>query len=362
MGVAKRRALVVGSTGIAGHSVSKHLMSRGWTTFGLSRSGAPGDGVTPVKADLLNPATLRDAVQGLRPDAVFITAWMRQPTEAQNVEVNGAIVGNILSALESQDSVRHVSLLTGLKHYLGPFDAYGLGVMAETPFHESSDRLPGENFYYEQEDLLFAAAKKQKFTWSVHRAHTMFGFATGNAMNIVLTLSVYAALCKELGQPFVFPGSEEQWNSLTDVTDADLVAEQMVWATTDARGHNEAFNITNGDVFRWRSLWPRIADYFGLEPVGYRDQIKALEHRMTGMDEVWERIASREGLVEPDISRLASWWHTDGDLGRAIECVTDMTKSRQHGFHGFRSTPQSFFDTVSQYRDAGILPAQATAR
>ncbi|NMO90999.1 hypothetical protein [Actinomycetospora sp. TBRC 11914] len=26
--------------------------------------------------------------------------------------------------------------------------------------------------------------------------------------------------------------------------------------------------------------------------------------------------------------RVASFWHTDGDLGRDIECVTDMTRSR----------------------------------
>ena len=41
------------------------------------------------------------------------------------------------------------------------------------------------------------------------------------------------------------------------------------------------------------------------------------------------------------MSRLASWWHTDGDLGRDMECLTDMNKSKKAGFLGFRSTPDS---------------------
>ena len=56
--------------------------------------------------------------------------------------------------------------------------------------------------------------------------------------------------------------------------------------------------------------------------------------------ELWRRIAEREGLVEADVTKLASWWHSDSDLGREVECLTDMTKSKEAGFLGFRSTPQ----------------------
>ena len=79
-------------------------------------------------------------------------------------------------------------------------------------------------------------------------------------MNMVLTLSAYATICKELGRPFVFPGSETQWNGVTDVTDAGLLADQIIWAGAHEAGHDEAFNIANGDVFRWRWLWPQIAE------------------------------------------------------------------------------------------------------
>ena len=351
------RALVVGSTGIAGRAVASQLARVGWTTFGLSRSDAVAlPGVTSVRADLLQPAALAEALADVRPRFVAITAWMREASEAENIRVNGAIVRNVLAALEPARSVEHVALMTGLKHYLGPFEAYGKAVMAETPFHESEPRLDYPNFYYAQEDELFASAARSGFGWSVHRSHTVIGFAVGNAMNMALTLSVYAALCRELGRPFIFPGSAMQWNGLTDVTDADLLAEQMIWAGTHPAGRDQAFNTANGDVFRWRWLWPQLARHFGLAWEGFERAPRALESQMVGMEDTWRAIAARHALVEPDLGRLASWWHSDADLGRTIEVLTDMTKSRKAGFLGFRSTPDSFIARIEQYRAARILP------
>lgn len=350
------KSLIVGSTGISGQSVVRALLERGDEVIGLSRGGDPNPRVQSIRADLRDAAAIADALHGIDPEVVVITAWMRQDTEAENIRVNGGLVRDLLAALEPAGSVRHVALVTGLKHYLGPFEAYGTSVMAETPFHESEPRLDYPNFYYAQEDELFAAAERMGFTWSVHRSHSIFGFATGNAMNMALTLSVYASLCKANGEPFVFPGSSEQWNGLTDVTDADLLADQMVWAATHPAGRNEAFNITNGDVFRWRWLWPQIAEFFGVEWEGYSDSPRPLEGRMASAGEDWRRLADEHDLVEPDVERLASWWHTDGDLGRNLECLTDMTKSREAGFLGFRSTPRSFFDKVERYRTARIIP------
>jgi nucleoside-diphosphate-sugar epimerase len=347
----------VGATGIAGQTVTRQLVDKRWEVFGLSRSGRTElPGATSLTADLLDPESLNAVLAGTRPEFVVITAWMKRDTEAENIRVNSAIVRNVLSTLERENSVRHVALLTGLKHYLGPFDNYATGVMADTPFHEQEPRLSSANFYYAQEDELFASAARNGFTWSVHRAHTIFGFATGNAMNMALTLAVYAAICKELGMTFTFPGSSTQWNGLTDVTDADLLGEQIVWAGTHPKGENEAFNIANGDVFRWRWLWPRIAELFDLPWAGFEVEPRPLAVQMAGKEAVWRSIVEREGLVEADVTRLASWWHSDSDLGRNIECLTDMNKSRNAGFLGYRTTTDSFIDKVERYRAAKIIP------
>ena len=354
---AASRALVVGATGIAGQTTARHLVENGWTTFGLTRRGeTPEPRVEYLTADLLDPGSLEAVVAGTAPELVVITAWMRRDSEQANIEANSAIVRNLLMALEPERTVRHVALLTGLKHYLGPFEAYGRGVMADTPFHEYEPRQSSPNFYYAQEDELFESSARNGFTWSVHRAHSILGFAVGNAMNMVLTLGVYATLCRELGLPFIFPGSATQWNGVNDVTDADLLADQIIWAATDPRGANEAFNVVNGDVFRWRWLWPRIARMLEVEPDGFDTEPRPLAHRMRGMESEWRRIARKHGLVEHDINRLASWWHTDSDLGRDVESFADMGKSREAGFLAARSTESSFAEKLTQYRAAGILP------
>jgi len=74
------------------------------------------------------------------------------------------------------------------------------------------------------------------------------------------------------------------------------------------------------------------------------------------MEQAWRDIAAKYSLAEAQLDRLASWWHSDADLGRTIEVMTDMTKSRDAGFLGYRNTVTSLFDKIEQYRAARILP------
>jgi nucleoside-diphosphate-sugar epimerase len=350
-------ALVVGASGIVGNNLARRLLERGWQVHGLARRPPTDiDGLTPVAADLLDPAALRSALMGLRPTAVFISTWLRQQTEAENIRVNAAMVRNVLDAVAAAGSVRHVALVTGLKHYLGPFEAYGKGKLPATPFREDQARLDIENFYYAQEDEVFAASKRDGFGWSVHRPHTIIGYAVGNAMNMGVTLAVYATICRETGQPFSFPGSAVQWNGLTDMTDATLLARHLEWAATTEAARNQAFNIVNGDVFRWSWMWTRLADWFGISPAPYPEEGIPLERQLINAGPVWADIARKYRLAEPDLGRLASAWHTDADLGRPIEVVTDMTKSRKLGFLDYQATDESFFNLFVRLREARIIP------
>jgi nucleoside-diphosphate-sugar epimerase len=351
-----KTALVVGASGIVGSATAALLGERGWTVHGLARRPVAQSGVLPVAADLQDAAATASALADIQPDAVFITTWLRQDSEAENIRVNGAMVRNLLDALRPGDAPRHVALVTGLKHYLGPFEAYGKGVLPQTPFREEQGRLAIENFYYAQEDEVFAAAARDGFTWSVHRPHTVIGKAVGNAMNMGTTLAAYATLCRETGRPFRFPGSAAQWNGLTDMTDAGLLAEHMLWATETPAAHDEAFNVVNGDVFRWSWMWSRIAEWFGLEAAPFDGTVIPLEQQMAHDAAAWRAIAAREGLAEADLGRLASPWHTDADLGRPIEVVTDMGKSRRLGFTGYRPTDDAFFALFAKLRADRLIP------
>lgn len=352
-----RTALVVGASGIAGSATAARLVKQGWTVKGLARRPVQQPGVEPIVVDLQDAGATTAALAGLNPDAVFITTWLRQNSEADNIRVNSAMVRNLLDALSGGNvGSRHVALVTGLKHYLGPFEAYGKGVLPQTPFREDQPRLDVENFYYAQEDEVFAAAARDGFRWSVHRPHTVIGKAVGNAMNMGTTLAVYASLRREDGRPFRFPGSSAQWNGLTDMTDADQLARHLLWAAETPAARNEAFNIVNGDVFRWSWMWGKIADWFGIDPAPFDGNITPLEQQMADDGPLWRAIAEREGLVEPDIDRVSSPWHSDADLGRPIEVVTDMSKSRRLGFTAYQPTDDAFISLFEQLREDRLIP------
>jgi nucleoside-diphosphate-sugar epimerase len=351
-----RRALVVGVTGISGGNLARRLISDGWDVTGLSRRPLNlGERITALAADLKDADAVAVAVRGAAPTHVFFTTWSRCATEAENCEVNARMLQNLLDAVAAEKSVDHVALVTGLKHYLGPFEAYAKA-QPDTPFSEDQPRLPYENFYYVQEDVLFAAAERDGFTWTVHRPHTLIGWALGNAMNMGVTLAVYGAICRETGRPFHFPGSSEQWEAVTDVTDADLLAEHLVWAATTPEAANRALNIVNGDVFRWRRLWPRLAAALDVEPVGFDGTPAPLEEQMSDAAELWPAIVRRHGLRDLPVETLASWWHTDADLGRTIETFTDMGQSRRLGFLGIRDTETSFTSLFTRLREGRIVP------
>ncbi len=141
------------------------------------------------------------------------------------------------------------------------------------------------------------------------------------------------------------------------MTDARLLARHLEWAATTEAARNQAFNVVNGDVFRWKWMWRRLAGWFGLEPAAFPDQTTPLEQRqLADAGPIWAKIAARHGLAEPDLGKLASAWHTDADLGRPIECVTDMSKSRKLGFLDYQATDDSFFDLFTQLRAKRIIP------
>jgi hypothetical protein len=190
----------------------------------------------------------------------------------------------------------------------------------------------------------------------VHRPHTIIGYAVGNAMNMGVTLAAYATICRETGRPFLFPGSAVQWNGLTDMTDARLLARHLEWAATTDAARNQAFNVVNGDVFRWNWMWMRLAGWFGLQPAPFPGEGIPLQRQLADAGPVWAEIARKHGLAENDLSVITSAWHTDADLGRPIEVVTDMSKSRKLGFLDYQATDDSFFDLFARLREVRIIP------
>jgi hypothetical protein len=69
----------------------------------------------------------------------------------------------------------------------------------------------------------------------------------------------------------------------------------MVFLSTSTKARNEAFNVTNGDLFRWKHLWPRVARLFDM-PCG-EVQTLSLSQWMADKDPIWDRIGSGTDIL-----------------------------------------------------------------
>jgi nucleoside-diphosphate-sugar epimerase len=147
-----------------------------------------------------------------------------------------------------------------------------------------------------------------------------------------------------------------QWNSLTDMTDARQLARHLLWASTTPAARNQAFNVVNGDVFRWKWMWRQLAAYFQIDAAEYPGRPTPLEVQMAGDAGPWAALAKSRGLVEPDITRLVSAWHTDADLGRPVEVMADMNKSRRAGFLDCQPTLDAFVGLFDRLRRERLIP------
>jgi nucleoside-diphosphate-sugar epimerase len=352
-----RVALILGVSGIVGRSLAERLLSSGgWEVVGVSRNQPAGlTGVRHLSVDLNDPAASKAVLLEARATHVFYATWSRQPNEPENCRVNGDMLRNALDGATAGGTVQHVALVTGLKHYLGSFDNYVTHELS-TPFSEEMPRLPGDNFYYTQEDVLFESASRHNHTWSVSRPHTIIGYAPGNAMNLGTSLAVYATLCRETGIAFEFPGSPQQYAGIVDMTSADLLAHHLEWEATNSSAANLAFNVVNGDVFRWKVMWKKIAEYFGIEAAPYAGTAKPLVESLASVSSEWEKIAKKYDLQTAHLDAIAPWWHVDADLGRTQECMADMSRSRELGFLDYRNTWSSFKELFDRLQQERLIP------
>ena len=215
-----------------------------------------------------------------------------------------------------------------------------------------------ENFYYVQEDILSEEVKrKEGLTWSVHRPGMIFGFSPLSLMNALGGLCVYAAICNHEGKKLRFPGTRMGWEGYRDASDAGLIAEQQIWASVEPNAKNEAFNCYNGDVFKWKHLWPVLAEKFGIE-CGDFDEVGAsesLEDMMRDKGGVWDEIVRENGLVATKFEEVGCWWLVDIALGFG-SILSCMNKSKEHGFLGFRNTKSSFSSWIDKITAHKIVP------
>jgi len=350
--VEQKVALVVGARGVIGTNLVEHLASLpDWRVVGLSRrGGVDADHVRHVAVDLLDPDDTRLKVSPLTEVThLFYVAYQDRPTWAELVAPNLAMLVNVVEAVEPVASgLQHISLMQGYKVYgahLGPF---------KTPAREDDPpHLPPE-FNVDQQRFLEDRQRGKAWTWSALRPSVVGGVALGNPMNLAVAIGVYASMSKELGVPLRFPGKPGAYDSLLEMTDAGLLAEATVWAATSPAAANQAFNITNGDLFRWNELWPKLARWFGLEVAP--PLTMSLQDVMADKEPLWKDLQVTHGLVDTPYAEVSSWGFADFVFGWDYDFFADASKSRRAGFHTYVDTEAMFVGIFESLRRDRIIP------
>ncbi|PIA33068.1 hypothetical protein AQUCO_04200074v1 [Aquilegia coerulea] len=265
---------------------------------------------------------------------------------------------NVLQAvIPNAPNLKHICLQTGIKHYTGDFESFGKNLAHDAPFCEDLPRLDTPNFYYTQEDILFEEIEnKEGLTWSIHRPALIFGFSPYSLMNVIGTLCVYAAICKHEGKKLQFPGPRAAFEGYFDASDADLIAEHQIWASVaDQHAKNEAFNCTNGDVFKWKHLWKVLGEQFGVECAEFEEGI-SLQELMKDKGPVWDEIVKENKLCPTKLEEVGAWWVVDTFFSWKELGLSSMNKSKEHGFFGFRNSTTSFISWIDKMKVYKIVP------
>lgn len=354
--------LIAGASGVVGSAAVRHFASLdGWDVVGVSRRAPlPVPGARHVSVDLIDAdACEREfgdmgEVTHLVYAALFekvglVPGWF----ERDQMERNLLMLQNLFEPLSRAADLRSVILLQGTKAYGAHVEPMPL------PGKEREPRHQHENFYWLQEDYLRERSLASGWALTILRPQFVFGEALGSNMNAIPALGVYAALLRADGEPLHYPGGG---TFLTEAVDAGLLARAMHWAAVTPAARGEVFNITNGDVFTMRGVWPALADAFGME-VG-DDEPLSLAEAMPQREPDWAAVVDRFGLRAPtslDDFVGQSFIYADLLLGAGAAedpppTMLSTVKVRQAGFADCVDTEDMFVRLVRSMQAQRLLP------
>ena len=358
----KSKVLVAGASGLVGVAAVESFLAAGWDVIGISRRKPE----LPSGQDFrFIPVDLRDekaASQALSPladvthvayAAIYENArdlvggWLN----AAQIEINDAMLRNVIEPLLSgKAALQHVSILQGTK-------AYGVHLHPiAIPARESDPRDNPANFFFDQQDYVRDRGAKYGFTFTALRPQLVTGKTPG-ALNVLPAIAVFAAIRREKGEAFNFPGGP---SFVWEAADADLLGQVMVWAAQAPQAANEIFNVTNGDVFEWRSVWPALAETLGVD-VGPDKPMSVAAYIRDNAD-VWAKVVAKYGLASSDLRSLIGQGDQHADFAFAYGApagpiaFVSTIKLRKAGFNAAVDTRDAFRATLQSFIDRGLLP------
>ncbi|KAF5576604.1 NAD dependent epimerase dehydratase family [Fusarium pseudocircinatum] len=405
-------AIVPGATGISGFNTIRCLLEspERWSkVFALSRSPpsdkllsllepSQRDRLQHVPVDLLSsPEEVAESLRSgnVTGTHVFFYAYIQPKASDKGIwenaeellEWNTKILNNFLRALPlAKISPQRIVLQTGGKNY-----GMHLGRVRQ-PCVESDPRSKhlGPNFYYPQEDALFAFCKAHPETkWNVIRPFGVLGSSDNAKMNTLYILGLYAAMQRHRQKPLSFPGGWELWEEPVAVSTARLTGYLTEWAALEEACENQAFNSEDGNMLSWDRYFHELARWFGVEKgvVGPRDDVDQLEKlELKGGSQCALGYGPSKQITQSfdflswakDPSNVKAWeeimkqsrnkievnpFEQDVDdtfgLGKYLFSLTatvSMNKARRMGWTGHVDSLESSFESLDEMASLGMLP------
>ena len=278
----------------------------------------------------------------------LISGW----SDLQQIDTNDQMLRNLMEPLLETNPIAHCTLLQGTK-------AYGAAVgPMRVPGRESQSRVDHPNFYWRQEDYLKNKSANANFLFTILRPQLIVGPNHGVAMNLPPIVGAYAALRQAEGKAFNFPGGAD-W--VWEAVDVRLVGDACVWAATHEVSHGETYNLTNGEVFSWRDMWPALAATLGV-PLGPDEPLDIAEYMRT-RGQLWDEIVAEHDLVPHTLTQLLGESHHYANL--CFNCGNEVSpapafvstvKIKQAGFTQTYNSEESFCYWLDDLARRRIIP------
>ncbi len=361
--MASKKVVVAGATGLVGNAALRYFGGAGGCeVVALSRRPPRNlSGARHVPLDLTDAAACRSAAVELRDATHLVYAALYEAPnlvdgwrDAQQISTNDLMLRNLMAALEpAAPGLRHVALLQGTK-------AYGVHVRPLTvPAREGrSEMYEQANFYWAQESFLRDLQKGKGWHWSILRPVLIVGLAMGGAMDLIPPLGVYAAMLRERGRLLDYPGGAARVSQAVDV---DLLARAIAWSGEADAARNEAFNVTNGDVFTWENIWPAIASVLDMTPG--KPVPLSLAKAFPDWIGPWDALRREHDLVSPGLAEFVglSFQYADysmryGHAESGPPSIVSTVKINRAGFTEMMDTEDMFRKWFRQARAERLLP------
>jgi nucleoside-diphosphate-sugar epimerase len=278
----------------------------------------------------------------------LIAGW-RDP---EQIETNGAMLGNLLDPLLDVAKLEHVTILQGTKAYGGHVRPMRI------PARESQPRVEHPNFYWLHEDYVREQSARRGFAFTILRPQLIVGPNHGVVMNPLPVIGIYAAMRRAEGLPFSYPGGAD-W--VWEMVDTRLVARAALWAARAPAAAGRTFNLTNGEVFAWRDLWPAMASTLGVE-TGPDEPLSMAEY-LPARAALWSEIVAKHELRAIPLADLLGESHHYADLCFAYGATrapaptfVSTVAIKQAGFTEVCDTEQSVCHWLNDLMARRILP------